>query len=124
MEKKKFQVYADIAASAQKVLEELLFSIFQYAYNLTKEKKFLFSGGVAMNSAAVRKCSKLKFINQLNISPSPGDSGAAIGASYFGFLNERKKKMIILYQKIISKIVFTLVNLNPKIIFWNLVLIK
>jgi carbamoyltransferase len=90
---KKFQVYADIAASAQKVLEELLFSIFQYAYNLTKEKKFLFSGGVAMNSAAVRKCSKLKFIDQLNISPSPGDSGAAIGASYFGLLNERKKKI-------------------------------
>jgi len=89
---KKFQVYADIAASAQKVLEELLFSIFQYAYNLTKERKFLFSGGVAMNSVAVRKCSKLKFIDQLNISPSPGDSGAAIGASYFGFLNERKKK--------------------------------
>ena len=90
--KKNFQAYADIAASAQKVLEELLFSIFQYAYNLTKERKFLFSGGVAMNSVAVRKCSKLKFIDQLNISPSPGDSGAAIGASYFGFLNERKKK--------------------------------
>ena len=88
---KDFEVYADIAASAQKVLEELLFSIFQYAYELTKEKKFLFSGGVAMNSAAVSKCPKLKFIDELNIPPSPGDSGAAIGASYYGFLNEMNK---------------------------------
>ena len=89
--KKNFEVYADIAASAQKVLEELLFSIFQYAHELTKEKNFLFSGGVAMNSAAVSKCSKLKFIDELNIPPSPGDSGAAIGASYYGFLNEMNK---------------------------------
>ena len=88
---KNFEVYADIAASAQKVLEELLFSIFQYAHELTKEKKFLFSGGVAMNSAAVSKCPKLKFIDELNIPPSPGDSGAAIGASYYGFLNEMNK---------------------------------
>ena len=29
---------------AQKVLEELLFLIFEHAHNITKEKKFLFSG--------------------------------------------------------------------------------
>ena len=88
---KNFQIYADIAASAQKVLEELLFAILEYAHNITKEKKFLLSGGVAMNSSAIRKCAKLNFIEELNIPPSPGDSGAAIGASYYGFLNEKNK---------------------------------
>ena len=88
---KNFQTYADVAASAQKILEELLFLIFKYAYDITKENKFLFSGGVAMNSAAVSKCSKLKFIHELNIPPSPGDSGAAIGAAYYGFINKKNE---------------------------------
>ena len=100
--KKNFQTYANIASSAQKILEELLFIILQHAHNITKEKKFLFSGGVAMNSAAVRKCSKLNFINELNIPPSPGDSGAAIGAASFGFINYNKKNddNFILKEKI------------------------
>ena len=88
---KNFQIYADIACSAQKVLEELLFLIFKYAHKITKESKFLFSGGVAMNSSAVSKTSNLKFIKELNIPPSPGDSGAAIGAAYYGFIQENKK---------------------------------
>ena len=62
--KKDFETYANIASSAQKILEELLFLILQHAHDITKEKKFLFSGGVAMNSAAVSKCSKLNFINE------------------------------------------------------------
>ena len=44
-----------------------------------------------MNSSAVSKTSNLKFIKELNIPPSPGDSGAAIGAAYYGFLQENKK---------------------------------
>ena len=88
---KNFQTYADIACSTQKILEELLFSIFKYAHKITNESKFLFSGGVAMNSSAVSKTSNLKFIKELNIPPSPGDSGAAIGAAYYGFIQENKK---------------------------------
>ena len=90
---KDFQIYADIASSAQKVLEELLFLILKYAHDISKENKFLFSGGVAMNSAAVSKCSKLDFIKELNIPPSPGDSGAAIGAAYYGFINKKNKNL-------------------------------
>ena len=98
-EDKNFQIYADIASSAQKVLEEILFKIFKYAYEITSEGKFLFSGGVAMNSAAVSKSSKLEFIKELNIPPSPGDSGAAIGAAYYGFINKKNKST----EKFISK---------------------
>jgi carbamoyltransferase len=104
--KKNFETYANIASSAQKILEELLFLILQHAHDITKEKKFLFSGGVAMNSAAVSKCSKLNFINELNIPPSPGDSGAAIGAACFGFINHNKKNLnnSILKEKITNNL--------------------
>ena len=83
-----FQIYANIAASAQKVLEEILFEILKLAFNLTGEKKILLSGGVAMNSVAISKCANLNFIESINVPPSPGDSGAAIGASYFGYLKK------------------------------------
>ena len=86
-----FEKYANIACSAQKILEEILFKIFDLAYRLTNERTFLFSGGVAMNSSAVMKSSKLSFIDELNIPPSPGDSGAALGAAFFGFLKSDKE---------------------------------
>ena len=88
---KNFNIYADIASSAQKILEKLLFLIFEYAHKITNEDKFLFSGGVAMNSSAVSKTADLKFIKELNIPPSPGDSGAAIGAAYYGFIKNDTK---------------------------------
>ncbi len=86
-----FKIYANVAASAQKLLEDLLFAIFKHAHELTGEKNFLFSGGVAMNSSAVRKTANLDFIEKLNLPPSPGDSGAAIGAAYYGFINKNDK---------------------------------
>ena len=98
-----FQIYADLAASAQKLLEDLLFKIFRYAYELTNETNFLFSGGVAMNSSAVRKTTQLDFIKKLNLPPSPGDSGAAIGAAYYGYIDKVQK---IVEKKQLSKNIF------------------
>ena len=85
-----FKSYADIAASAQKIVEEILKEIFLFANKITGENRFIFSGGVAMNSVAINKLSKLDFISELIIPPSPGDSGAAIGAAYYGFLQFNK----------------------------------
>jgi carbamoyltransferase len=85
-----FQKYADIAASAQKLVENLLIEIFQHAHNITGERKFIFTGGVAMNSVALEKLSKCAFIDEIIVPPSPGDSGAAIGAAYYGYLKEAK----------------------------------
>ena len=85
-----FQKYADIAASAQKLVEDLLVEIFQYAHKATGERKFIFTGGVAMNSVALERLSKCAFIDEIIVPPSPGDSGAAIGAAYFGYLKKSK----------------------------------
>ena len=86
-----FQKYADIASSAQSVVEETLKEIFTHANKLTGEKNFIFSGGVAMNSLAIHKLAKLDFIDDLFVPPSPGDSGAAIGAAFYGFLKNSTK---------------------------------
>lgn len=85
-----FKAYANIAASAQKIVEETLKEIFVFANKITGEDRFIFSGGVAMNSVAISKLSKLNFISKIIIPPSPGDSGAAIGAAYYGFLQSNK----------------------------------
>ena len=87
---KNFKIYANIAASAQKVTEDILISLCRYANKISGEKRFLLSGGVAMNSTAVGKLSKLDCIDEINIPPSPGDSGASIGAAYFAYINKNK----------------------------------
>lgn len=79
-----FQDYADLASSAQKLTEEILIKIFEHAHILTGEKRFIFTGGVAMNSVAIKKIADLHFIEELIVPPSPGDSGAAIGAAFYG----------------------------------------
>ena len=43
-----------------------------------------------MNSVAINKLVKNDFIDEIIIPPSPGDSGAAIGAAYYGFLKKKK----------------------------------
>jgi len=83
-----FQEYANIASSAQKVVENILKQIFIFANKLTGDNRFIFSGGVAMNSVAINELSKLDFIEEIIIPPSPGDSGAAIGAAYYGYIKD------------------------------------
>ena len=98
-----FQVYADIAASAQLVLLEIITKIFKYAYSLTSSSDFLFSGGVAMNSASIRSIlQENSFINSLYIPPSPGDAGAAIGAAYYALIRSNPKPSIFTSSKSIN----------------------
>jgi carbamoyltransferase len=92
---KNFQTYANIAASAQKVIEYNLSKIFKHAYDITNLKNYLFTGGVAMNSVAINKLIKNDFIEKIFIPPSPGDSGAAIGAAYYSYINQKNKKITL-----------------------------
>ena len=78
-----FNKYANIACSAQKILEEIVVKIFDYIFKKTNISNFIFSGGVALNSTLVSKISNLSYIQNLDIPPSPGDSGASIGSAFF-----------------------------------------
>lgn len=85
---KHFQIYADIAASTQIILHEIVLKIFRMAYKQSGIKNFSFTGGVALNCKLISDLSKESFIDNLFIPPSPGDSGSSIGAAYFGFIHE------------------------------------
>ncbi len=89
---KNFQKYADIATSTQVVLYEIVSKIFTMAHNLIGINNFTFTGGVALNCKLVSDLSKQTFIDKLFIPPSPGDSGAAIGAAHFGFVYNKNQK--------------------------------
>ena len=62
---KDFQKYADIAKCAQDITESILIEIFKHGHKLTQSKVFYFSGGVAMNSASLRKLAGLSFVDKL-----------------------------------------------------------
>ena len=93
-EDESFQYYADIAKGAQNAVVDILSEIFNFAYSLTGTKNFLFSGGVAMNSAALDKLAALPNVDKIIIPPSPGDAGSAIGAAYYSYLKNKKNPII------------------------------
>ncbi len=73
----------DIAASIQKVTEEIILTIARVLHRETKEKNLVYGGGVALNSvvnAAIRK--KTPFTNVF-IFPAAGDDGGAVGAALY-----------------------------------------
>ena len=83
-----FQRWANIARGAQDTIELALCKLFQHAYELTASRQFLFSGGVALNSASLESISNLPFVDEVIVPPSPGDAGAAIGAGYYAYLKK------------------------------------
>ena len=75
-----------IARGAQDLTIYLLEKIFTHAYKLTNSRKFLFSGGVSLNSASIDSLAQLSFVDEIIIPPSPGDSGCAIGAAFYCYI--------------------------------------
>ena len=88
-----FQYYADIAKGAQEKVIEILCEIFKYANELTGDTIFLFSGGVAMNSASLDTISRLPYVNKIIMPPSPGDAGSAIGSAYYAYLKDNSAEI-------------------------------
>lgn len=86
-----FQKVADIASSFQEALEFILLEITKWAIKKTKIKNLFFSGGVSHNSKAMHEIASLREIKKFTVPPSPGDSGAALGAANFGHIVLKNK---------------------------------
>tara|TARA_B100001093_G_scaffold495207_1_gene539434 strand:- start:495 stop:2189 length:1695 start_codon:yes stop_codon:yes gene_type:complete len=93
-DEKNFQKYADIASSTQLVLEQTVKNLIQKAIKLSGKKKIIMTGGVGLNCKMVHNLSKQNIFQELIVPPSPGDSGSAIGAANFAFINEFKTKSL------------------------------
>ncbi len=82
-EMEKNQYYADIAASIQKVTEDILVKMAKYVQRTTGMKKLCMAGGVALNSVANYRILREAGFDEIYIQPAAGDAGAAIGSAMF-----------------------------------------
>lgn len=88
-------IYADIAASAQVVLEDKVLAIAKYIRQQTENNNLCYSGGVALNGVANWRIFKEAGFANIYIHPASGDSGGALGAAlylYHHILKNPKKK--------------------------------
>ena len=72
--------YADIAASVQRVAEDMIFHIVLSAVKRTGIQDVCMAGGVALNSLANGKLQKM-LKGRLYVQPAAGDAGSALGAA-------------------------------------------
>lgn len=78
-----FQRAADLACSSQLILQDVINATITWGITKTGIRDLTISGGVAQNSLAMCSAGEISEVNSLTIPPSPGDSGAAIGAANF-----------------------------------------
>jgi carbamoyltransferase len=81
---RKNQHYADIAASIQRVTEELLLTMAKHLRLETGLPRLCFAGGVALNSVANGRLLREAGFDDIYIQPAAGDGGGALGAALFG----------------------------------------
>jgi carbamoyltransferase len=75
------QKHKDIAASAQKLLEDVIVEIVTNFNKTTGLSKICLAGGVSLNCLANQKIMNLPFIDDIYIQPAASDAGVALGAA-------------------------------------------
>ena len=89
------QFHMDIAASIQKVTEEIMIKLakaIRQEYNI---KNLCLAGGVALNCVANGKILKEKIFDNIWIQPAAGDAGGSLGAALALWHIEQKKERVI-----------------------------
>ena len=88
------QFHMDIAASIQKVTEEIMIKLARSIRNNYDIKNLCLAGGVALNCVANGKILKEKIFDNIWIQPAAGDAGGSLGAAlalwYLELNNKRK----------------------------------
>ena len=73
----------DLAASIQKVTEEIVLRMARTARDLTGSRNLCLAGGVALNCVANGVLERARIFERLWIQPASGDAGGALGAALF-----------------------------------------
>jgi len=74
---------ADIAASAQVITEQLIYTIMRRARDFGWSRNLVYQGGVALNCLANRNLGD--YFENVWIMPCPGDSGSSVGAAALAY---------------------------------------
>ncbi len=89
------QFHMDIAASIQKVTEEIMIKL---SRSIRKEfgiKNLCLAGGVALNCVANGKILREKIFDKIWIQPAAGDAGGSLGAALAMWHIENKNKRVV-----------------------------
>ncbi len=96
-EEKIEQFHMDIAASIQKITEDVILKICRSVKEEYKIENLCLAGGVALNCVANGKILKEKIFKNIWIQPAAGDAGGSLGAAlqywYHELENSRAAKM-------------------------------
>ena len=91
------QKHKDIAASLQKITEEIIFKMLNHLYRETKMENLCMAGGVALNSVANGKITRNTPFKKVWIQPAASDAGTSLGAAAYAYNsilgNKRKHVM-------------------------------
>jgi carbamoyltransferase len=124
------QISKDIAASAQKIFEEIVLNKLKNLKKKYNSEKLYLTGGCSFNSLLLGKIIASNIFKNISVGPNPGDAGGAVGSAFY-FCKKMKIKIDIqqptafcgpsfsneeIEKKIISKI---LNNKNYEINFYQ-----
>jgi len=77
--------YADVAASIQRVTEDVLLKLVRSLHEETGLTRLCLAGGVALNSVANGRILRETPFKDLFIQPAAGDGGGALGAALYAY---------------------------------------
>lgn len=77
------QYYADVAASIQRVAEEIVLKMAKHLQRTTGLDRLCLAGGVALNSVANGRVLREAGFKEVFIQPAAGDAGGALGAALY-----------------------------------------
>ena len=90
--------YANLSASVQVALEEALLFLVKRLRKLQSSSNLCYAGGVALNSVANERIIRHSGFQEVHITPTAEDSGAAVGAAYYALWrvtgNNSRRKMV------------------------------
>ncbi|MFL6070413.1 MAG: carbamoyltransferase [Actinomycetes bacterium] len=75
------EVHANLAASAQKVLEQVLLDLLRWLHDHTERRSLCLAGGVALNCVANSRIYDESPYDSVWVQPAAGDAGTALGAA-------------------------------------------
>jgi len=77
------QFHMDVAASVQKVTEDIVIRMANHAHELTGSRNLCMAGGVALNCVANGKVLRQCPFDEIFIQPAAGDAGGAVGVATY-----------------------------------------
>jgi len=89
------QFHMDIAASIQKVIEEIVVKICRYYQKEYDSKNLCLAGGVALNCVANGEILKSQIFEDIWIQPAAGDAGGSLGAALSVWYDMLKNERLV-----------------------------